>query len=339
MSPNSTNSPKTCATTLRLFVEALDRLGADSASVLRASDIDPALLLDPEARIPQDRIERVWPTAQEVTGDPCIGLHAGAQVHPHAVNLFGYLILSSATVGDGLRRVARFQGALTDVPWLAAEDAGSSVRVRVGLQRARPEAQAIHAEYIAALIPQVLSWVSESQIDPLEVSFTHEARGALSEYQRILRCPVEFSAERNELLLSSDMLERPSMHANVRVAKLHDDFARELLAQADGSSLAGRVRRALAEQLESGPSDLSSVARKLAMSPRNVQRRLADERTTFRELLDSLRRDLARHHLERPHIPIAEVAYLTGFSEASAFTRAVRRWFDCSPAQLRRLSG
>jgi AraC-like DNA-binding protein len=133
-------------------------------------------------------------------------------------------------------------------------------------------------------------------------------------------------------------MKRPSAHADEQIAKLHDDFARELLSQAQGSSLAARVRRTLAAQLESGSSDLSTVARKLAMSPRSLQRRLADERTTFRALQDGLRRDVARHHLERPHASIAEVAYLTGFSEASAFTRAVRRWFGRSPAQLRRRS-
>jgi AraC-like DNA-binding protein len=334
MSTNATIS----ASTLRLFVEALDRLGADSASLLRACEIDPALLLDPEERIPQDRFERVWTAAREVTGDPCIGLHAGVQVHPHAVNLFGYLMLSSATIGEGLGRVARFQGVLTDVSWIATQDVGSCMRVRVGLLRAGAETRAIHAEYVAALVPQMLSWVSESKIAPIEASFTHEARGPLPEYQRILDCPVKFAAARNELLLSTEAMKRPSVHADEQVAKLHDDFARELLGQAHGSSLAARVRRTLAAQLESGSSDLSTVARKLAMSPRSLQRRLADERTTFRALQDGLRRDVARHHLEQPHVSIAEVAYLAGFSEASAFTRAVRRWFGRSPAQFRRRS-
>jgi len=71
------------------------------------------------------------------------------------------------------------------------------------------------------------------------------------------------------------------------------------------------------------------------MSPRSLQRRLAEERTSFREVLEKLRRDLARDHLERHRTPIAAVAYLTGFSDVSAFTRAVRRWFGRTPARLR----
>ncbi len=328
----------TSATTLRLFTEALADLGVDWESILSRCGIDPAGLHDPEVRIPRDRFHRVWIAASELTGDPCIGLHAGERIHPHAVNLFGYLMLSSTTLGDGLRRVARFQRVLTDQPWLGIDDSDARVRIRVGIEDGDEELRAIHAEYVAPLVLQMMSWVSETDVEPVEARFEHAPRGPISEYERILRCPVKFAAEQSDIVLIAETLDRPSIHANERLAMLHQEFAEQLLADATDMRSAARVRRALAECLESGAPGLPTVARRLGMSARSLQRRLSKERTSFSEVLEMLRRDIAREHLQRHDTPIAEIAYLTGFSEVSAFTRAVRRWFGHSPARFRRES-
>jgi AraC-like DNA-binding protein len=146
---------------------------------------------------------------------------------------------------------------------------------------------------------------------------------------------VGFSADRNELVLHAGTLDRPSVHANEALARVHEEFAERLLASEENAEVTRRVQRALAERLESAPPGLASVARQLGMSARSLQRRLAEEKTSFREVVEKLRRELARDHLERRRTPIAAVAYLTGFSDASAFTRAVRRWFGRTPARLR----
>jgi AraC-like DNA-binding protein len=326
----------TSATTLRLFADALADLGADWETIFRESGIDPSALKDPEARIPQACYERVWVVASLATRDPCIGLHAGARVHPRAVNLFGYLVLSSATLGDGLERVARFQRVLMSAPILDLDASGDPVRVQVGLQSGDAEMRAIQSEYVALLLLGVASWVSESDVAPLAARFEHPARGDASEYQHLLGCPVEFSAERSELLLSKQTLARESQHASPRLAELHEDFARRMLALREDRSTTGRVRRELAGSLEGGAPSLAAVARRLAMSRRSLQRRLGEEGTRFRIVLEELRRELAREHLQAREAAISEIAWLTGFSEVSAFTRAVRRWFGRSPAQLRR---
>jgi AraC-like DNA-binding protein len=252
------------------------------------------------------------------------------------VNLFGYLMMSSATLGDGIRRVARYQGVLTGKPWLSLEDQPSGVRLQVGLANVDPDIHAIHAEYVAGLVLQVTSWVSEQPIAPVEARFSHAARCDEREYRRILRGPVIFGAERCELVLAPGVLELPSMHANERFAQLHEKFAAQLLARQQDTSFAGRVRQQLIERLETGPPDRSSVAKRLALSDRSLQRRLREEGTSFRSVLDECRRDLAGEQLQSQNTPIAEVAYLAGFSEVSSFTRAVHRWYGCTPRQLRR---
>ncbi len=327
----------TTATTLRIFVDALADLDVAWEPMLRACDIDPALLDDPEARIPPDRFDRVWTTAARFADDPCIGLHAGAKIRPRAVNIFGYLLLSSATLGEGLRRVAAYQRALTSEPWIAIlEDDEECVRIRVGMEDGEEETRAIHAEYVALLILAFLSWVAGEEVDPLEAHFRHEARGPKDEYVRLLRSAVWFGCEENELVFTAGTLDRPSLHADPHIAQMHDEFAARLLAEAQQGSAIGRTRHALGVLLEGGSCDLNNVANRLRLSARTLQRRLSEEGSSFRDVVDSLRRDLALEHLQRRDTPICEVAYLEGFADVSAFTRAVRRWFDHTPGELRR---
>jgi AraC-like DNA-binding protein len=328
------------ATILRVLIEALEEMGIDWRVVLIGCEINPEQLEDPDARVSQESFEQIWITLQELTGDPCIGLHAGERVHTHAVNLFGYLMMSSATLGAGVRRVARYQQVLAGVPWIEMDEDTTSARFRIGAAARSDDVRAMHAEYMAALLPRMMGWVSDGEVVPEGVSFRHDARGPLDDYTRVLRCDVEFGARHSELVFSAATLARPSQHAEESLARLHEDFAERLLARRDEEDdVTYRVRRLLAECLESGEADLRFVARQLGMSARSLQRQLAGEGTTFSGLLDGLRREVAREHLECCRTPIAGVAHLAGFSDVSAFTRAASRWFGATPARLRQLAG
>jgi len=328
------------ATVLRVLVEALEEMGIDWRAVLIDCEVDPEQLQDPDARVSQDSFEQIWIALQTLTDDPCIGLHAGERVRTHAVNLFGYLMMSSATLGDGVRRVARYQQVLADVPWIETDEDTASTRLRIGAAARGDDVRAMHAEYVAALVPRMMGWVSDSEVVPEGVSFRHDARGPLDDYARVLRCNVKFGAQHSEIVFNAATLVRPSQHAEENLARLHEDFAERLLARRDEENdVTYRVRRLLAECLESGEADLRFVARELGMSARSLQRQLSREGTKFSELLDGLRCEVAREHLARCQTPIAGVAHLAGFSDVSAFTRAASRWFGATPARLRQLAG
>ena len=325
----------TCATLLRLFAEGLERLGGDIAPVLAAARIEPTVLTDKEARIPNPNYRLFWRVAAEVTADPCIGLHVGEVIHPRAVNLFGYLLLSSETLGDGVERVSRYQRILVGKPFISTHRTAREARVRVGSPFRDPEARAVETEYRAAGVLQLLGWASETEVRPLEAHLAHAPRGPRSDYSRILHAPVRFGAERSELVFEPALLARPSRSANALVAEMLDAQGTALLESLGGNTLAGRVRRALAAELDGSPPTIEQIARGLAMSVRSLQRGLSAERTSFRAVLDDLRREVARDYLESSVAPINEIAYLAGFSEVSAFSRAVSRWFGRSPVRVR----
>jgi AraC-like DNA-binding protein len=330
------NAPSTVSvTTLRLFVEAVERIGIDSRDLLSACDIETSSLEDSELRLPQSVYEATFLKAQHLSSDAAIGLHAGEHVHARAVNLLGYLMLSSATILDGLNRVARYQLLLTNSSWLEIEESSNEVRVRVNSKSLDPAVREIHAEYMLAMILAMMRWVSGAEIRPLETHYAHAPHTGVAEYERVMKARVRFHCDANQMIFAREMLTLPSQHHDRAMEHLHENLAKWLLEQRSDRSVCAEVRRTLFRHLEDGVVEIENVARHLGMSVRSLQRRLGEEDTSFRKVLDRLRRELAREHLEHLGTPVAEVAYLTGFSEVSAFTRATRRWFGCTPSRMR----
>jgi AraC-like DNA-binding protein len=147
---------------------------------------------------------------------------------------------------------------------------------------------------------------------------------------------VRFSAGENGLRLPVAELETPCVRADPALLAVLDRYAAERVERAPRSdSVADRGRAALAEELRAGEPSAATLAARLKMSVRTLNRSLGAEGTSYRRILDQLRRELAIHHLADDRLTIAEVAFLLGFSELSAFYRAFKRWTGRTPAELR----
>jgi AraC-like DNA-binding protein len=323
-------------TVFRPIIYGLTALGLKWRSLLESCGVDPDLLDDSDARIPAQVFDAFWPKAAELTGDPCFGLHLGERVRPLGVNIVGYLLMSSATVREGLERASRFQRVVFDAEWIALLDRGSSSLIRFESENADPLDVAVQTEYKALLSLKSLDWVTASDFRASEVSFRHPPAGERSEYKRIFDCPVTFQCKHNELVVSRWRLDEPSLYGNPEIARVHEEYAQHYLAELEDHSVSRKVKMLLMSNLERGRSDLSETAQSLHMSARTMQRRLAGEGHSYHEILDHLRQELCLEHLEAGDTTLAEIAYLAGFSDASAFSRAVSRWTGQSPLEYRR---
>jgi AraC-like DNA-binding protein len=257
-------------------------------------------------------------------------------LRPLAVNILGYLLMSSPMVREGLERALSYQRVVFGGQWIALIDRGASTLIRLDLTDIDPSHTAVETEYRAVIILKLLDWVTAIDFRVSEARFRHRPAGDRSEYERILNCPVKFQSTESELVVSRASLDQPSIHANPEIAVVHQQHAERHPADLEDQSVTRKVKTILMAQLDRGPSVLSEVACSLYMSPRTLQRRLAEEGTSFSETLDSLRRDLCLQHLERRGPALAEIAYVAGFSDDSAFNRAMRRWTGQTPLQYRR---
>lgn len=331
----------TLATSLFIdLVGYLERQGLRQADICRAAHFDPAWLDDPNSRLPASAMDRLWTAGIELTGDHDLGMHTAESYNPGALSIVGYVILSCRTAAEALDRLARYAPLLNEGLQVQLTRQSGETQCRFGADprftsflHDRPR-QAI--ETLAAGIVVTLQRLTNSPLEPIAVTFKHDAPASLTEHRRLLGPAVRFKQPDNMVLYSSGALDAPLLSADPALLDVFEADARRRLDQLESrGAVSRRVLALLAARLRGEVPPLARVATELAMSERSIQRSLRDEDTSYRQLVDEVRKDLAIQHLARPGTSATDVAFLLGFSEPSAFTRAFRRWTGSAPTTFR----
>lgn len=332
----------TLATSLLIdFIAHLARHGIGRDEACRAARLDAALLDDPATRVAASAMERLWAAGEQLTGDPDLGLHSAEAYNPGALSIVGYVILSCRDARGALDKLARYAPLLNEGLQVELIDAGGTTTCRFGaapdvdsfLHRAPRQA----VETLAAGIVLTLQRLATRPPAPIAVRFRHAAPASTLEHRRLLGDAVTFGAADNAVVYPSVALEAGMLSADPALLEVFEgDAARRLAAlQPREPSVGARVQALLAARLKGEVPSLAAIAFELAMSERSVQRALSAEATSYREIVDAVRKQLALAHLARTGVSAADVAFLLGFSEPSAFTRAFRRWTGAAPSRFR----
>ena len=316
---------------------AVSERGVAPEELYRAVALDPAVLQDPDNRIPYAQIIEMYEQAARLTRDDAFGLHLSERISPKVFDLLSYVLLNSATFGEAMRRVVRYHSIWNDGAEYSLEVEGATARLRYHYLDADESADRRQdCEMTLAITMRAGQFSTGVEWAPIEVNFQHHAPPDTSEHRRIFRCPIRFSQPFNEYTFDASLLELPVVEADPFLCEVLEHHAEELLARFPRrGGLADEVRRMLFDALRGGDPGLDPVARRLRISARTLQRKLKEEGTSHQELLEEMRRDLSQRYLREPSMAICEVAYLLGFSEPSAFHRAFRRWTGTTPARFR----
>lgn len=327
--------PTIASGAIRKLVTAMEDEGLSAGPVLSEVGIDPASVNDQDARIPLERLHALWEAvlARVPRAD---GAMLGAERYsPGDYGLVGFVAMNSPTLGEAVRQAVRFLGLWTDDP--AIELDGNTIRIvyrtrfedRIGLRFAT---EATHAELLngARLLTQ-------QHIVPIEVRFAHIGPRDPAPIQAFFGCPVRFRSADTAMLLRPEDLALPLPKADAQLGEYLRTIAAQALEKRGGAepSPLDRLRNIIAEELQRGVPNLDQVAKRMATSERTLRRRLEEDGTSFRDLLDETRSRLAQGYVADKRIPLSEVAFLLGFSEPSAFHRAFKRWTSTTPAAWR----
>jgi AraC-like DNA-binding protein len=328
-----------------LIVKAAAAQGVPPADLQAATGFDPAVAADPDARIPLELETALWEEAARRSGDPAFGLHAAEGLQPGVFEVLDYVFRAAPTLRAALERLSRYNRLLHDIAAIAVLDRGPVIRVEHQLSEPGAIQSRQAAEFTLAGIVVVAAQMAEEPVRPLRVAFRHRAPEAavVREHQRLFGVEPSYGEPVNALELDSGALSRALPRADPVLSRVVLRHADAMLAArpAPAESFANRLRRLLATALadEEGGIALTEAAARLHMSERTVQRRLADEGLTYDQLLEELRRDLALRYLQDPRVAIAQIAYLLGYSEPSAFHRAFKRWTGKTPNETRQGAG
>jgi AraC-like DNA-binding protein len=315
-------------------VTVLRSKGWPTAGLLKRAGVDAAAVNDPDARLTHSKVRAFWREAVRETGDRALGLHVAEQVRPAAFDALGYVFRFSRTLGDGLDRLARYHRFVDDLLTLVIETTGDEARVCLdGIDRMTRQT----AEFmLASLMRAARTETGRRDLDPVMVEFSFAKPRETADHRRFFRAPLRFGRRQNCLVLARDALRLPLRHAEPELRDILERRVRDVIARLPPlDTVVTRTRFRLSEQLPGGHPTAASVGRQLGMSARSLHRRLREEGTTLRRLLQAVRRELAERYLAEGG-SINETAFLLGYSEASAFQRAFRRWTGSTPAAYRR---
>lgn len=275
--------------------------------------------------------------AQEDTDGVSVPLRVGSSMRCNDYGAFGLAWKSAVDLRGSYQRAERYGKVLTSVSrYEVRSDAG---RVYMMLHRdgERRLGMRISNEQTIVAITQISREVSQRAFAPVAVYFKHGSPGDTSAHQAYFGCLVHYNADRDALEVSTESLSAPNRLGDASISEFFEAHLDNELAELAGhEGLERRVRIQISQALSEGVPTVARVAQRLAMSPRTLQRRLSQQGHAFQDLVDEARQELAERLLRRTDYALAEVAFLTGFSEQSTFTRAFKRWSGQTPASFRR---
>jgi AraC-like DNA-binding protein len=318
-------------------VNDLKRRGRPVDGILREVGLTLADIADPQNAIPYRAYIGLIERAATALGDASYGLRLGTTLEIRDTGLLGFLALNSPTLMQAFTNFRRYHRVVGE--GLDAMFEQDSTDYALRYRETDPALRGLrhNAERAATLILRCAREITDTAVMPVRVDFTHEKPNERIDYTSFLGCPVRFRAEWDAIVFSNEVLRLPVVGADKHLLALLEQLCRRILgAQPEPRDVLHDVRRLIIERLPKGSARIDHVAKDLAMSSRTLERRLAQRGQPFSGMVDEVRSSLARQYLENTDFRLEQIAYLLGYSEAPAFARAFKRWFNTTPVEFRR---
>jgi len=298
-----------------------------------ATDLTPQMLADGDARISAAQFCVAWAEALRLTGNRTLPLAIAGATPPGAFGIVEYVCRSAPTLGDALRQWVRYLNLLDDAVTVGLVVEGERALLRVERESEAP-APASH-ELCWALVARHARELTTRPFRVIAVELAHRAPADVAPYRAWFDAPVVFDAATTQLVLPASALDAALVSSDPALLAILTRAADELAKQTPTDPLlTAQVKRALGEALRSDDAGVDAIAQRLGLTGRSLQRRLEDEGTTFKQVREDVRRELAQRYLH-DGLAIAEISFLLGFSEPSAFFRAFKRWTGQTPLEAR----
>ncbi len=326
----------------RGFLEFAVASGANRQSLLARASLTEEDFAEPDSRIPARSYVALMMAAKELTGDPALALHFGQKVEISKVSIAGAASRLADTFEQGIIQLNRYVRLIieADAPGRGErfvienhDDGTWFIDNRLNANTFPELTESAFAQFCChsgrSEHPQGNQLIRAAHV-------THDKPHYWEEYERVLGVPVVFRSRHNALLLDPTWRSYTFKGPDPEVREMLREHADRQLAQLDSAqSETRRVQAALLPTLHQGEATAEQIAKTLGVSRKTLYRHLKTEGTTYANVLDDLRARLSRHYLNERRMSVNEAAYMLGFTDASAFSRAHMRWTGQRPGSLR----
>jgi len=318
------------------IADDLRRAGHALDGPLKEVGLSRTDVASPDERIPYAAFMRLIEQAAMLLAEPGYGLKLGASHDVRDNGLLGFIAVNSATLRDALANVERYISVTNEGTDAILELAGpvSALRFRdadPALRGLRQNSERVSAQFVKGARE-----LTRAKATPLRVEFIHGRPNERIDYEGILGCPVRFRAEWDAVIFSEETVRLPVIGADNRLLRTLEAACRRIVGpRPRKEDLVHSVRQHVVQQLAKGAPAFDDVARHFNMSSKTLERRLGERKASYREIVDGIRCDLAKHYLADTELRLHQIAYTLGYSEPGPLVRAFRRWTDSTPMQYR----
>ncbi|MBA1145964.1 AraC family transcriptional regulator [Ectothiorhodospiraceae bacterium WFHF3C12] len=317
---------------------AMNARGVEATEVMSACGLDPAVLRDPDLRVPIQRVNSLLEVACEATGDPAFPLRLASYAHPSTFSILGYSMMASESLRDMLERLARYKRIVSDTCRLELRETPDTVALQMRLACDSEGRPVLSQHSICGFFSVVLRFMRhlhDPEFAPRSAGLTGKPPRFADALADDLDCRISFGATANHLVFDRALLEAPLPTANPQITRLHERLLVQSIARLDREDMVSAVRSQIMDSLPMGPPTQAELARRLHLSRRHLQRKLGNQGTSYKTLLDETRRSLALQHLQEGQLSLGEISYMLGFSSVNNFSRAFQRWMGLPPGLYR----
>jgi AraC-like DNA-binding protein len=333
--PLGTKSPTVSNGIIKFRLAIAERYGGKTESILHNAGVNPKELSDEEGRISIQKECAIWREIVRETGRQDIGLICGEVFPIQVTSVLGFVIMNAPTLISAIEKMVEYQKLIGDSMGLCIRRNGSHTFFEID----------IWCDWVDELrytvdvfVGAIRSWVrnnSVNQVMPFRVGFSHPHTVEQQAYIRhFTPTPVDLNVGNTYLAYSTKDLEAKVMCSNPSMFAAFDRQADLKLKKLENlHTISGRVRHLVSKTMNGNLLTLEGTARELAMSSRSLQAKLKLESTSYQEILNEIRLEVAKHYIRKKLGNFADIAFLLGYSEVSAFSRSFKKWTGLSPKQ------
>lgn len=326
----------TLATAVAVLKQTVQSYGLDFDAISRKAGIQPSTIYDPGSRIPVKKIQAIWKAAFNQTKDDAFGLTYASYFQPAVLHGLGLAWLTSSTLKDSLKRLVRYQRVLSTLCRFSLEESQNSYTIVFDHEPLESQLEDISTDAVIGSFFKMCKISMGPSITARSVSMKRPLPSTQECFNSFFGVDVKFGSNRNCIVFDRAVMETIQPAANAELARMNDQIVIDYLRKLNQDDIELQVQSTLIEQLPSGLPSQRETASALNMSIRNLQRRLHEKGSSFKQLLNRTREELAINYLKGSEKPIIEIGFLLGYVDASNFARAFRRWQGVSPQQYRK---
>ena len=321
----------------RLACARLEEMGKDPTVILSKVGLTPEGARDPAVRLEVRTQIKLLELAAEEVQDEWLGFHLARSFDLREIGLVYYVIASSDQLADALRNAERYSQINNEGVRLRFRMQDGSAVIALEYVNVDRDADRHQIEFWLVTLVRICRQVTNGRLSPLQVKTKHFRNRVPAEIRAFFGVDIEFGANADEIWFPRPIALLPVVGRDECLNELLRGYAEEALARKPRQRLTVRSKAedVLSKLLPHGRATASEVARRLGMSSRTLSRNLAEEGTSFAEILDELRAALAKRYLHDETLPISEIAWLLGYREVSSLTHAFKRWTGTTPQRYR----